>query len=116
MANKCITMEAKNFENNLNGLGITLKQFHELRKIWYELSPGGQAEVNDCMKLVPACPSMSKKELVEIALRKSKDFSKEIRQYLYEISKERSLTDKEKEFYELTHEIHIKTNDAILIL
>lgn len=59
---------------------------------------------------------MSKKELVELALRESKDFSKEIRQYLYEISKERPLTEKEKEFYELTHEIHIRTNDAIMIL
>lgn len=50
MANKCITMEAKNFENKLNGLDITLNQFHELRKIWHELSPGGQAEVNDILK------------------------------------------------------------------
>ena len=50
MENKCITMEAKNFENKLNELGITLNQFHELRKVWYELSSGGQAEVNDMLK------------------------------------------------------------------
>ena len=59
---------------------------------------------------------MSEKELIELALRESKDFSKAIRQYLYDRSKERPLTDEEKEFYELTHEIHIRTIDALLIL
>ena len=55
-------------------------------------------------------------ELVKIALQESKDFSKSIRQYLYNMSKERQLTDTEKELYELTHEIHVRTNDALLIL
>ena len=50
MSNKCITMEAKNFENKLNNASITLNQFHELRKMWHELSPGGQAEVDDMLK------------------------------------------------------------------
>lgn len=58
----------------------------------------------------------SENELVELALRESKDFSKEIKKYLYEISKERELTKQEKDFYELTHEIHIRTNDALIIL
>ena len=55
-------------------------------------------------------------ELVKMALQESKDFSKSIRQYLYNMSKERQLTDTEKELYELTHEIHVRTNDALLIL
>lgn len=59
---------------------------------------------------------MEENKLIEKALRESKDFSKEIRRYLYEISKERELTEQEKKLYELTHEIHIRTNDAILIL
>jgi hypothetical protein len=59
---------------------------------------------------------LTENELIELALRKSKDFSKDIRKYLYEISKERQLTEQEKELYELTHDIHIRTNDAILIL
>lgn len=59
---------------------------------------------------------MNKKELIEKALRESKDFSKEIRKYLYDISKERPLTEQEQKFFELTHDIHIHTNDAILIL
>ena len=59
---------------------------------------------------------MEEKKLIEKALRESKDFSKEIRQYLYDISKERQLTEQEQKFWELTHDIHIHTNDAILIL
>lgn len=59
--------------------------------------------------------SLSENELVELALRISKDFSKDIRKYLYEISKTRQLTEQEKYFYELTHEIHIRTNDALMI-
>ena len=49
MANKCITMEAKNFENELNDVGISLSQFNKLRKMWHELSAGGQAEINDML-------------------------------------------------------------------
>lgn len=59
---------------------------------------------------------MEEKKLIEKALRESKDFSKEIRRYFYEISKERELTEQEKKFYELTHDIHIRTNDAILLI
>ena len=60
--------------------------------------------------------SLSKKEIIEKALKESKDFSKEIRKYLYEISKQRPLSDKEKEFYEMTHEIHVRTHDSLMIL
>lgn len=59
---------------------------------------------------------MDKDKLIEEALREAKDFSKAIRQYLYDLSKERSLTCQEKEFYELTHAVHVHTNDAILLL
>lgn len=59
---------------------------------------------------------MEKKKLIEEALRESKDFSKEIRQYFYDISRERPLTKQEQNFFKLTHDIHIHTNDAILLL
>lgn len=36
---------------------------------------------------------MEEKKLIEKALRESKDFSKVIRQYFYDISKERPLTE-----------------------
>ena len=58
---------------------------------------------------------LTKKELVELALRESKDFAKDIREYLYQISTERTLTEQERKLYEITHRIHIKTNDALLI-
>lgn len=57
-----------------------------------------------------------KKKLIEEALRESKDFSKSIRQYLYDISQERTLTEQEQKFFALTHDIHVHTNDAILLL
>ena len=60
--------------------------------------------------------ALTENELIILALRESKDFSKSIRKYLYDIGKQRQLTAQEKEFYDLTHEIHIRTNDAILIL
>ena len=60
--------------------------------------------------------TMEKKKIIEKALRESKDFSKVIRQYLYDISKERPLTEQEQKFFDLTHDIHIHTNDAILLL
>lgn len=58
---------------------------------------------------------MTKNELIEKALQESKEFSKEIRKYLYEISKERQLTEQEQKFWDLTHDIHVHTNDAILL-
>jgi len=59
---------------------------------------------------------MSEKELIEKALREAKDFSKEIRRYLYEISKDREFTEKEQKFWELTHDVHVHTHDAITLL
>lgn len=59
---------------------------------------------------------LTKKDLVKIALCESKDFSKAIRQYLYDVSKERSLTETEEALYDMTHQIHVRTNDALLIL
>ena len=58
----------------------------------------------------------TKRDIIELALRESKDFSKEMRKYLYEISTKRQLTVQEKNLYEITHQIHIRTNDALLIL
>ena len=57
-----------------------------------------------------------KEELIEQALRESKDFAKEMRVYLYDISKERTLTEQEQRLYGLTHDIHVHTNDALLVL
>ena len=59
---------------------------------------------------------MSEKELIEKALREAIDFSKEIRRYLYEISKDREFTEQEQKFWELTHDVHVHTNDAITLL
>lgn len=45
MANKCYTMEAKNFENKLNELGITYKQYLQLDIMYRELTQAGKIEV-----------------------------------------------------------------------
>lgn len=45
MANKCYTMEAKNFENKLNELGITYKQYMQLDIMHRELTQAGKIEV-----------------------------------------------------------------------
>lgn len=45
MANKCYTMEAKNFENKLNELGITYKQYLQLDIMHRELTQAGKIEV-----------------------------------------------------------------------
>ena len=58
---------------------------------------------------------MTKNELIEQALIESKDFSKEIRQYLYDQSQKRELTEEEKKLFDKTHDIHIDTNDALMI-
>ena len=60
--------------------------------------------------------SLTENELIELALQESKDFAKEIWKYFFEISRERQLTEKEKALYESAHEIHIRTNDALLLL
>lgn len=59
---------------------------------------------------------MSKKELIEQALRESKDFAKQIRKYLYEQSQTRELSDEELELFNATHDVHIHTNDSIMLL
>ena len=50
MANKCVSSEAKSFENKLNELGITYNQFKSIEKLYSELSIGGKAEVADMLK------------------------------------------------------------------
>ena len=57
----------------------------------------------------------TKNELINDALFEAKEFSKDIRRYLYEISKERQLTEQEQKFWDLTHDIHVHTNDALLL-
>lgn len=50
MGNKCISVEAKNFENKLKEFGITYNQFIALRTMHCELTEAGRAEVNDMLK------------------------------------------------------------------
>ena len=55
-------------------------------------------------------------EYVNNALSEAKEFAKAIRQYLYEIEQSRPLTDIEKAFWSKTHDVHVHTNDSILLI
>ena len=46
----------------------------------------------------------------------AKEFSKEVRRYLYKIEKQRPLTDVEKELWEKTHRIHVRTEDSRMFI
>lgn len=50
------------------------------------------------------------------SLGEAKEFSKEVRQYLYEIEKQRPLTDMEKELWDKTHRIHVRTEDSRMMI
>lgn len=50
MANKCVTKEAKDFENKLKELGITYEQYKEIHKMHCELTVAGKAEVADMLQ------------------------------------------------------------------
>lgn len=54
--------------------------------------------------------------VVDNALREARYFSKDVRKYLYEIEKKRPLTNEEKILWNKTHDVHVHTNDAELIL
>ena len=60
--------------------------------------------------------ALTENQLIELALCGSKDFSKEIRKYFSEMSRERPLTEQEQKLYETTHRIHAITNDALVLL
>lgn len=55
-------------------------------------------------------------KFIHDSLGEAKDFSKEVRAYLYEIEKQRSLTDAEKKLWDETHRIHIKTEDSRMMI
>lgn len=55
-------------------------------------------------------------KFIHDSLGEAKEFSKEIRQYLYEIEKKRPLTDTEKELWEKTHRIHVLTEDSRMFI
>lgn len=59
---------------------------------------------------------LTKAQLIENALREAKDFSKDVRKYIHETSKDRPLTKEEQKLWELTCDVHVHTNDAILLL
>lgn len=50
------------------------------------------------------------------SLGEAKEFSKEVRQYLYEIEKKRPLTDIEKELWKKTHRIHVRTENSRMFI
>ena len=55
-------------------------------------------------------------KFIHDSLGEAKDFSKQIRKYLYEIEKQRPLTDIEKDLWNKTHRIHIKTEDSRMMI
>lgn len=55
-------------------------------------------------------------KFINDSLGEAKKFSKEVRKYLYEIEKKRPLTDTEKELWEKTHKIHIRTEDSRIFI
>lgn len=55
-------------------------------------------------------------KFIHDSLGEAKDFSKEVREYLYKIKKQRSLTDTEKELLDKTHRIHVKTEDSRMMI
>ena len=55
-------------------------------------------------------------KFIHDSLGEAKDFSKEVREYLYKIEKQRSLTDTEKELWDKTHIIHVKTEDSRMMI
>lgn len=55
-------------------------------------------------------------KFIEKTLSEARYFSKDVRQYLFEAEKQRRLTEEEKTLYDSTHDVHIHTNDAGIIL
>ena len=55
-------------------------------------------------------------KFIHDSLREAKDFSKQIRKYLYEIEKQRPLTDIEKDLWNKTHRIHVKTENSRMMI
>lgn len=55
-------------------------------------------------------------KFIHNSLGEAKDFSKEVRLYLYEIEKQRSLTDTEKELWEKAHKVHVRTDDSRMLI
>ena len=55
-------------------------------------------------------------KFIHNSLGEAKDFSKEVRQYLYEIEKQRPLTETEKELWEKAHKVHVRTDDSRMLI
>ena len=55
-------------------------------------------------------------KFIHDSLGEAKDFSKQIRKYLYEIEKQRPLTDIEKDLWNKTHRIHVKTENSRMMI
>lgn len=65
---------------------------------------------------IPNIGSTMDASFLEEALREARYFAKDVRKYLYEIEQQRPLTDTEKALWEKTHDVHIHTNDAEMML
>ena len=55
-------------------------------------------------------------KFIHKSLGESKDFVKEVRQYLYEIEKQRPLTEIEQKLWNKTHDIHVHTEDSRMFI
>lgn len=55
-------------------------------------------------------------KFIHDSLGEAKEFSKKVRQYLYEIKKKRPFTNTEKELWEETHRIHVRTEDSRMLI
>ena len=55
-------------------------------------------------------------KFIEDTLNEARYFSKEVRAYLYEIGTRRPLTKTEKKLWDATHDVHIHTNDATMMI
>lgn len=58
----------------------------------------------------------NKIKFIHKSLGESKDFVKEVRQYLYEIEKQRPLTEIEQKLWNKTHDIHVHTEDSRMFI
>lgn len=53
---------------------------------------------------------------IHSSLGEAKDFAKAVRRYLYEVEKKRALTEEETELWNKTHDVHVHTDDARLMI
>ncbi len=55
-------------------------------------------------------------KIIHDSLGEAKDFSKEVREYFHELSKQRNLTEKEKELWNEAHNVHVHTDYSRILI